>query len=63
MDFISNPASERFYAADNYDDEEADKMMPPFAPHPEDSGINSLTRRELELITGWLRAAWNQPQP
>jgi ubiquinol-cytochrome c reductase cytochrome b subunit len=60
IEFISNPASERFYAPDNYAD--ADKMMPAFAPHPENSGSNSLTRREIELISGWLRAAWNKPQ-
>lgn len=53
VEFISNPASERFYSPDNYDDPE--RLMPAFAIHADNPQLNKLQPREIELIADWLR--------
>lgn len=59
-EFIKNPQTERFYySEDNYD--EADRLMPGFATHPENPSLNKLSDRELELIVRYLRRDWPMP--
>jgi ubiquinol-cytochrome c reductase cytochrome b subunit len=53
IDFISNPADERFYS-DNND------RMPQYAPH-DDASLNQLDQESLELIVDWLRRDWYRP--
>ncbi len=48
IDFISNPAHERFYG-------EANDRMPAFAESTEDPLRNLLSQQELEMIVDWLR--------
>lgn len=56
-EFIRNPQTERFYySEDNYD--EADRLMPGFATHPDDPKLNELTEKELSLIVRWIRRDW-----
>ena len=50
LDFVRNPASERFYGEEN-------DRMPAFAPH-DDPQLNQLDDRSLELIVDWLRGDW-----
>lgn len=54
MDFIRNPAAERFYG-DNND------RMPAFAPH-DDPKLNQLDNKSLGLIVDWLRGDWVRPE-
>lgn len=53
IDFISNPADERFYGDMN-------DRMPAFAPH-DDPRLNQLDQKSLELIVDWLRGDWYRP--
>jgi len=53
IDFISNPADERFYG-------EMNDRMPAFAPHG-DPRLNQLDQKSLELIVDWLRGDWYRP--
>jgi len=55
IDFIRNPADQRFYG-DNND------RMPAFAPHA-DVRLNRLDDKSLGLIVDWLRGDWYQPDP
>lgn len=57
IEFMANPATERFYSPDNYFKPES--MMPGFAKHLETPELNKLTLRELELIADWLRKDWD----
>ena len=50
IDFIRNPADERFYGDMN-------DRMPAFAPH-DDPKLNQLDDQSLELIVDWLRGDW-----
>lgn len=50
IDFIKNPADERFYG-DNND------RMPAFAPH-DDPRLNQLDDHTIGLIVDWLRGEW-----
>ncbi|NOZ38976.1 MAG: DUF4405 domain-containing protein [Planctomycetes bacterium] len=50
LDFISNPADERFYGDSN-------DRMPAFAPH-DDPQLNQMDQKSLELIVDWLRGDW-----
>ena len=52
--FIRNPASERFYGANN-------DRMPAFAPH-DDPQLNQLDDHSLGLIVDWLRGNWGIPK-
>ncbi|MCC6493691.1 MAG: cytochrome bc complex cytochrome b subunit [Pirellulales bacterium] len=52
LDFIRNPAGERFYAEKN-------DRMPAFAPH-DDPRLNQLDDHSLELIVDWLRGDWRR---
>jgi len=54
IDFIRNPADERFYG-DNND------RMPAFAPH-DDPRMNQLDEESLGLIVDWLRGNWRRPE-
>jgi ubiquinol-cytochrome c reductase cytochrome b subunit len=54
IDFIRNPAHERFYG-DNND------RMPAFALH-DDPRLNQLDDKSLELIVDWLRGDWQRPE-
>ena len=54
IDFIRNPADERFYA-DNND------RMPAFAPHA-DAGLNQLDEKTIGLIVDWLRGDWQRTE-
>lgn len=47
IDFIRNPADERFYG-------EMNDRMPAFAPH-ENARLNQLDQESIELIVDWLR--------
>ncbi len=53
IDFIRNPAAERFYGDRN-------DRMPAFAPH-DDPQLNQLDDKSLELIVDWLRGDWRRP--
>jgi ubiquinol-cytochrome c reductase cytochrome b subunit len=55
IDFIRNPADERFYG-DNND------RMPAFAPH-DDPRLNQLDDKSLGLIVDWLRGDWRRAEP
>lgn len=50
LDFLRNPAAERFYG-DNND------RMPAFAPH-DDARLNELDKKTLGLVVDWLRGDW-----
>ena len=50
VDFIKNPASERFYG--EYND-----RMPSFAPH-DNPQLNQLDDQTIGLIVDWLRGDW-----
>jgi ubiquinol-cytochrome c reductase cytochrome b subunit len=52
IDFISNPADERFYG-------ELNDRMPAFAPH-DDPQLNQLDEKSLGLIVDWLRGDWRR---
>ena len=49
LDFLSNPADERFYGDDN-------DRMPAFAAHPDDPSKNLLSQEQLEMIVDFMRA-------
>lgn len=53
MDFIRDPADERFYGEKN-------DRMPAFAPH-DDPRLNQLDDKSLGLIVDWLRGDWYRP--
>jgi ubiquinol-cytochrome c reductase cytochrome b subunit len=53
MDFIRNPAAERFYGDRN-------DRMPAFAPH-DNPQLNQLDEKSLGLIVDWLRGDWRRP--
>ena len=53
IDFIRNPADERFYG-------EMNDRMPAFAPHS-DERMNQLDDHSLGLIVDWLRGNWYRP--
>jgi len=53
LDFIRNPAAERFYGENN-------DRMPAFAPH-DDPKLNQLDDKLLGLIVDWLRGDWVRP--
>ncbi len=53
LDFIRNPADERFYG-------DLNDRMPAFAPHA-DPRLNELDDQSLGLIVDWLRADWVRP--
>ena len=53
IDFIRNPADERFYG-------EMNDRMPAFAPHA-DAKLNQLDEKTLGLIVDWLRGDWVRP--
>ncbi len=50
LDFLRNPANERFYGDMN-------DRMPAFAPH-DDPRLNQLDQKSLGLIVDWLRGDW-----
>jgi ubiquinol-cytochrome c reductase cytochrome b subunit len=50
IDFIKNPAAERFYGDRN-------DRMPAFGPH-EDTRLNQLDDRTIGFIVDWLRGDW-----
>lgn len=50
VEFISNPAAERFYGDKN-------DRMPAFAPH-DNPQLNQLDAKSLGLIVDWLRGDW-----
>jgi ubiquinol-cytochrome c reductase cytochrome b subunit len=54
IDFISNPADERFYGDRN-------DRMPAFAPH-DDPQLNQLDAKSLGLIVDWLRGDWRRAE-
>ncbi|HYO26119.1 MAG TPA: cytochrome b N-terminal domain-containing protein [Lacipirellulaceae bacterium] len=54
IDFISNPADERFYGDRN-------DRMPAFAPH-DDAQLNQLDAKSLGLIVDWLRGDWRRAE-
>ncbi len=54
IEFISNPADERFYGDSN-------DRMPAFYESPHDPLQNRLSRRDLEMIVDWLRTDWYEP--
>jgi quinol-cytochrome oxidoreductase complex cytochrome b subunit/mono/diheme cytochrome c family protein len=56
IDFISDPAHERFYEGKHND------RMPAFAKNKEKPQNNLLTAREIELLADWLRGDWYEPQ-
>jgi ubiquinol-cytochrome c reductase cytochrome b subunit len=53
IEFIRNPAAERFYGDKN-------DRMPAFAPH-DDPQLNQLDDKSLALIVDWLRGDWPGP--
>jgi ubiquinol-cytochrome c reductase cytochrome b subunit len=53
VDFIKNPAGERFYGDRN-------DRMPAFAPH-DDPRLNQLDDHTIGLIVDWLRGDWALP--
>lgn len=54
IDFISNPADERFYG-------ERNDRMPAFAAH-DDPRLNQLDAKSLGLLVDWLRGDWRRPE-
>ncbi len=52
IDFIRNPADERFYG-------EINDRMPAFAPHA-NARLNQLDEKSLGLIVDWLRGDWHR---
>jgi ubiquinol-cytochrome c reductase cytochrome b subunit len=52
---ISNPAAKRFYGKLN-------DRMPAYAASATDPSQNTLTARQIELLTDWLRGQWCQPE-
>lgn len=57
IDFVSNPAQERFYGKKN-------DRMPTFRAHAAGEGQNLLSQHDLELIVDWLRGQWPElPEP
>jgi ubiquinol-cytochrome c reductase cytochrome b subunit len=54
IDFISNPAAERFYGEKN-------DRMPAFAAH-DDPQLNQLDAKSLGLIVDWLRGDWRRAE-
>ncbi len=50
LEFLRNPAAERFYGDQN-------DRMPAFAPH-DDPDLNQLDEKSLGLIVDWLRGDW-----
>ncbi|EAQ81031.1 cytochrome b N-terminal domain-containing protein [Blastopirellula marina] len=55
LEFISNPAAEKFYG-DNND------RMPSFYIDPHQPLANRIQKRELELIVDWIAADWYEPE-
>jgi ubiquinol-cytochrome c reductase cytochrome b subunit len=55
IDFISNPADERFYG-------ERNDRMPAFAAH-DDPRLNQLDAKSLGLLVDWLRGDWRRQEP
>ncbi|MGI9428947.1 MAG: cytochrome b N-terminal domain-containing protein [Bythopirellula sp.] len=55
IDFIRNPADERFYG-------EMNDRMPAFAPH-DNPKLNQLDDQALGLIVDWLRGDWVRAKP
>jgi hypothetical protein len=55
IDFIRNPADERFYSENN-------DRMPAFAPH-DDPKLNQLDDKSLGLVVDWLRGDWLRTEP
>ena len=55
IEFIGNPADERFYG-DNND------RMPAFHDVPEHPAQNLLDRQSLEMLVDWLRGEWSAPR-
>jgi ubiquinol-cytochrome c reductase cytochrome b subunit len=55
IDFIRNPADERFYGDMN-------DRMPAFAPH-DNPQLNQLDDKALGLIVDWLRGDWTRAKP
>ena len=53
MDFVRNPADDRFYG-------DLNDRMPAFAPHG-DAHLNQLDDHSLGLIVDWLRGDWFRP--
>ncbi len=54
LDFLRNPAADRFYG-------EANDRMPAFAVH-QDPAMNQLDKKTLELMVDWLRGDWYRPE-
>jgi ubiquinol-cytochrome c reductase cytochrome b subunit len=54
LDFLRNPAADRFYGDEN-------DRMPAFAAH-QDPDMNQLDKKSLELIVDWLRGDWYRAQ-
>ena len=54
LDFVSNPAVERFYGDQN-------DRMPAFAAH-DDPRLNQLDEKSLGLIVDWLRGDWQHAE-
>jgi ubiquinol-cytochrome c reductase cytochrome b subunit len=54
IEFIRNPAAERFYGDTN-------DRMPAFAAH-EDARLNQLDDKSIGLIVDWLRGDWRRPE-
>ncbi|MFV2070303.1 MAG: hypothetical protein ACC645_25330, partial [Pirellulales bacterium] len=50
LNFLRNPATDRFYGEEN-------DRMPAFAAH-QDPGMNQLDEKSLALIVDWLRGDW-----
>jgi ubiquinol-cytochrome c reductase cytochrome b subunit len=55
IDFIKNPAGERFYP-------ETNDRMPAFAAH-DDPKLNQLDDKSIGLIVDWLRGDWRRAEP
>jgi ubiquinol-cytochrome c reductase cytochrome b subunit len=53
VEFIRNPAAERFYG-------DVNDRMPAFAAH-EDAKLNQLDEKSIGLIVDWLRGDWRRP--
>ncbi len=56
IDFISNPAHQRFYGENN-------DRMPAFAAYPAVPDRNLLDRAAIEQLADWLREDWPLPAP
>ncbi|MFI4875287.1 MAG: cytochrome b N-terminal domain-containing protein, partial [Blastopirellula sp. JB062] len=55
IEFISDPAAEKFYGLSN-------DRMPSFYANPHDPLANRIQKKELELIVDWLGADWYEPE-